>query len=107
MTYTFVNVEVESAGLKVTTTDATKENFPTNIYPSVPDEDGRQFYYKPVKKQKTKHKLYCTKLGAALARELKRTDSNIDIPNGEFRFIINSQKFQLRFINIFIPSQMY
>ena len=35
-----------------------------------------------------KHYLHCTKLGVALARELN-TDGDINIPNGEFRFIIN------------------
>ena len=81
MTYTFVNVEIK----------ATNEHFPTNSISSTPDEVGKQFHYRPVRKLETKYNLYCTKLGVALARKLKEADNNIVIPNGEFCFITNSQ----------------
>ena len=84
MTYTFVNVKVKQAGLTVTVTDATNENFPTKNNPGTPDEDGKRFYYRPVGKRETKLHHYRTKLGAALARELKKANRNIVIPNGKF-----------------------
>src|SRR3954453_18582690 len=93
MKYTFTNVEIESAGLRVTATDATKEHFPTNTSAGTPDEEGKQFYYRPVKKRETKWDLYCTKLGAALARELKKANKNTVIQNG--KFVYNSQKLQI------------
>ncbi|CAG8501447.1 7181_t:CDS:2 [Funneliformis mosseae] len=79
MAYTFVNVKIEKAGLTVTTSDATSEHYPTNTVAGTPDEDGKQFYYRPIKKRETKWVLYCTKLGAALARELKRANSDTEI----------------------------
>jgi hypothetical protein len=88
MPYTFVNVEINQAGLTVTSTDANNENFPTIKDPSTPNEDGKQFYYRPIRMRESKWNLYCTKLGAALARELKKANSNIVIPNGKFINII-------------------
>ncbi|PKC07389.1 hypothetical protein RhiirA5_359223, partial [Rhizophagus irregularis] len=79
--YNFVNVKVVSAGLTITATDATSDHLPTNISPGTPDEEGRQFYYRPVRRRETKWDLYCTKLGAALARELKKANKNIVINN--------------------------
>ncbi|RGB37664.1 hypothetical protein C1646_666034 [Rhizophagus diaphanus] len=79
--YNFVNVKVVSAGLTITATDATSDHLPTNNSPGTPDEEGRQFYYRPVRRRETKWDLYCTKLGAALARELKKANKNIVINN--------------------------
>ncbi|RIA99085.1 hypothetical protein C1645_811819 [Glomus cerebriforme] len=79
--YTFANVKVEPEGLTVTATDATSENFPTNNTPGTPDEEGRQSYYRPVEMREAKWDLYCNKLGAALARELKRANKKIVIHN--------------------------
>ncbi|CAI2171533.1 10491_t:CDS:2 [Funneliformis geosporum] len=80
MAYTFANVKIEKAGLTVTTSDATSEHHPTNTIADTPDEDGKQFYYRPIKRREQKWVLYCTKLGAALARELKRANSDSEIP---------------------------
>lgn len=93
MSYNFVNVEINQAGLTVTSTDAANENFPTINSPGTPDKDGKQFYYKPIRMKESKWDLYCTKLGAALARELKKANRNIVIPNGKFYGIINSILF--------------
>ncbi|PKY44074.1 hypothetical protein RhiirA4_399474, partial [Rhizophagus irregularis] len=79
--YNFVNVKVVSAGLTITATDATSDHLPTNNSPGTPDEEGRQFYYRSVRRRETKWDLYCTKLGAALARELKKANKNIVINN--------------------------
>lgn len=95
--YNFVNVKVVSAGLTITATDATSDHLPTNNSPGTPDEEGRQFYYRPVRRRETKWDLYCTKLGAALARELKKANKNIVINNG--RFNCNSVSTGIYFIN--------
>ena len=87
MKYTFTNVKVEPAGLKVTVSDATNEHFPTNNKAGTPDEEGKQFYYRPVKRRETKWVLYCTKLGSALARELKKANKNIVVTNGKFVYV--------------------
>jgi hypothetical protein len=89
MSYTFVNVKINQRGLTVSSTDATNENFPIDNDPGTPDKDGKQFYYRPIRMREPKWELYCTKLGAALARELKKTNSNIVIPNGKFTQCFN------------------
>ncbi len=86
MTYKFVNVKIDKAGLTVTASDASKEHFPTNTSSGTPDKEGKQFYYRPIKRRETKWILYITKLGAALTRELKKVDSSIKIPTGNLMF---------------------
>jgi hypothetical protein len=103
MTYTFVNVKILSAGLKVTESDATSDHLPTNNSPSTPDEEGKQFYYRPIRRRETKWDLYCTKLGAALARELKKANKNIVIPHGEFNCNCNNVQF---FSNVIILNYL-
>src|SRR5436190_22779360 len=106
MKYTFTNVEVEAAGLKITATDATNEHFPVNTSAGTPDEEGKQFYFRPVKRRETKWDLYCTKLGAALARELKKVNKDIVIQQGKFVYNFKNCKFmaQLNFFFILIFS---
>ena len=89
MTYKFVNVKIEKAGLTVTASDASNEHFPTNTTSGPPDEEGKQFFFRPIKKRETKWVLYITKLGAALARELKKADSSLEIKTGKlFKLLV-------------------
>ena len=87
MLYNFINVKIKQVGITVTATDANDDHFPAITSPSTLDEDGKQFYYRPVKTREAKLELYRVKLGAALARELRRSNENIVIPNGKLFYL--------------------